>query len=220
MSWGVFGSILGAATNLWQSQRARKDAKSQFGATTLTARVNEAKRLGLSPLAVLGSPTASPTIMGSGQSDLGSQLKDVVNQIQKAQQKPKPPSLKNQDPLEVRAKLAEVRRMEADASLAEKQLSDTALATSPGQPRTTPEWQDPCPPDHLYCRRFDPITNQEVWHPNLKHWPDLGEASGAGAVAKSKISPKVPYKGNLETRKKRRGRRRGAPQRHITGGGF
>lgn len=124
MGWGVLGGIVGAATSLWESQRARKDAKKQFQATTLTARVNEAKRLGISPLAVLGSPTASPTIMGGGQSDTGSHLKDAAQAMRK------PPPKAKLSALDYRIKAQQLKNLEAEELLT---LSQAARDSQPGR---------------------------------------------------------------------------------------
>lgn len=171
------GTVASLALDYNADRRSEKTARAQFERNTLTGRVNEARRLGLSPLAVLGAPTSSPTVI-AGQSRLGSGLKDAIA----AAREPKPDQEKQR--LERKLLNAEIFRTEAEGMAA---LSMAAKDSQPGNPLPTP--QPGCSPDEpLYVRRWDPIAKETVWHPNLNCWPELGEAAGAAAVVKSKTA--------------------------------
>lgn len=202
------GDLLSLGLSAWSGSKDRSAAKNAAYMGSLRGTVEQARAMGISPIAALGFSGYQPTLIG-GQSELGSTLKDIVAKGQQRLEDKKKERVAAGSP-ERRILNAQARQAEADAGLAEQQLrlSRNALATSPGSQPTPSEG---CSPDQpLYYKRWDPIGKKTVWHPNLRCWPELGEASGAGAVIKSKAASTTPYDPASGTRKSRR--QRGVPR--------
>lgn len=189
MGWGDFlGGIAGTIGDLWSDNKNRQLSKDQFEKTTLTYRVNEAKRLGLSPLAVLGTPTASPTVMGGGQSNLGSNLKDTISAAARAA-KPKEPKAKS-DPLDRKIKSQQLRNLEAEELAI---LSGVAKESQPGTPRPPPDVPGnivrkfgPNGRPYLYQEFYDQYTGKTVSIPVEEANMDMPESVGAAMALKAK----------------------------------
>lgn len=209
-SFGI-GDLLSLGFSAYSDSKDRSAAKNAAYMGSLTGTVNQARRIGISPIAALGYSGYQPTFIG-GQSETGSTLRDIIDKVQREQKARKQERVDAGSP-ERRTATAQAREAEANADLAEMQViqSRNAMLSGPGNPTPPPPTPaEGCSPDQpLYYKRWDPISKKQVWHPNLRCWPELGEAAGTTAVIKSKNAPTDPYAGALGTRKQRRNRYRG-----------
>lgn len=201
------GDILSLGLSAFQDSKDRSAAKNAAYMGSLTGTVNQARRLGISPIAALGYSGYQPTLI-AGQPNLGSGLKDLIDRLQRREGEKKKARAEAGSP-DGRIRRAQAREAEANADLAEIQLLEArgALRSGPGNPTPPPMPAEGCSPDQpLYVKRYDPIAKKTVWHPNIRCWPELGEAAGALATGKAKGATTTPYNPAAGTRRSRRQR--------------
>ncbi len=124
-----FAGLIGTGVDFITGKSAQKQASKQFQAGSMTARVNEARKLGIHPLVALGMQP-QPGIV-AGQTGLGSSLKQGIAQAAQAGKKPDVQgkawgNLQNQ--ADLRLKNAAASRDEAEAKLALSRIATGATA--------------------------------------------------------------------------------------------
>lgn len=196
------GDLLSFAGDLFGASKDRKAAKNAAYLGSLRGTVDQARAVGISPIAALGYSGYSPTLIG-GQSNLGSALKDVM----RARAERKDSSINRR---------VQESQINANDALAQKYLSEAALNAQQMTPTKWMSFKASNIHDNIKAsipKRFIPVRDNKRGRVYMEANPDvyeLGEALGLTVSGDARLSPRKkakPSPGRRGRNDPRRGQR-------------
>lgn len=176
------GDLLGTAASLFSGSKDRSAAKNAAYLGSLRGLVDQARAVGISPLAALGFSGYQPTLIG-GQSELGSTIKDILaRQHEKELNKP---SQADSDLKKAQKDLLEAQREEVLSRIERERLAATPARWYPFTAQDIHQQTRAAIPT-----RYIPVRDNKTGKIYLEANPDvyeLPEFLGAGVAIDARL---------------------------------